>query len=279
MVYSLGIMQGRLTPSRGRGIQFFPFDTWENEFRDAVKIGLNEIEFIFDFDRYSENPLWSDLGIVRINNLILETGIKVNHICADFFMRRPFFRVDTAIRMENCEILKQLIQSATQIGARTIEIPLVDNSSIKTKAEEDVLIESLRNILPFAEDYDLTITLETDLPPQSFLSLLQKINHPLVKANYDSGNSSGLGYDPREEVTTLGTRIHNIHIKDRILGGSTVALGTGSVDFERFFQALKETCYGGSFILQAARGVDGDESKTIQHYMDFVSTYIQKYLV
>ena len=29
---SFGIMQGRLTPSQGKGIQFFPFDHWEKEF-------------------------------------------------------------------------------------------------------------------------------------------------------------------------------------------------------------------------------------------------------
>ena len=34
MKYSTGIMQGRLTEPRGRGIQFFPFENWEREFED-----------------------------------------------------------------------------------------------------------------------------------------------------------------------------------------------------------------------------------------------------
>ena len=48
---SYGIMQGRLTPSNGRGIQFFPFDNWQQEFITGSSIGLNEIEWIFDYDR------------------------------------------------------------------------------------------------------------------------------------------------------------------------------------------------------------------------------------
>lgn len=277
--YSFGIMQGRLTPSNGRGIQFFPFDNWENEFKFAANTGLNEIEFIFDFDRYEQNPLWSESGIDQIKDKIKQTGIKVNHICADFFMRQPFFRVEEVKRLENIEVLKKLILAAKQIGAYTIEIPLVDNSSIKTEAEEDLLLASLREVMPFAQENGITLGLETDLAPKPFLELLKKANHPLIKANYDSGNSSGLGYDHYEEVITLGNYIHNIHIKDRVLGGTTVSLGTGNANFERFFQALKEIDYSGSFILQAARGEDGKESETIKKYIDFVKKYIDKYLL
>ena len=41
---SFGIMQGRLTPSQGKGIQFFPFDHWEKEFELGAMIGINEVE-------------------------------------------------------------------------------------------------------------------------------------------------------------------------------------------------------------------------------------------
>jgi len=278
MKYSIGIMQGRLTEPKERGIQFFPFDTWENEFAAAAEIGLNEIEFIFDFDNYVENPLWSEEGIDKINGLIQKTRIRVNHICADFFMRRPFFRVEENIRQINVEILKKLIVSAKQINARNIEIPLVDNSSLKTDEEKKALLRSLREVLPIAQKCGITLRLETDLPPKNFLELLNECDSPLVRANYDSGNSSGLGYDSYEEVTTLGSYIKNIHIKDRIFGGTTVALGTGGADFDRLFQALKEINYQGGFILQAARGQEGREKEAVKNYMQFLLGYIKKYL-
>jgi len=279
MAYSLGIMQGRLTEPKGRGIQFFPFDNWAEEFAIAAELGLNEIEFIFDFDNYQDNPLWSETGLAKIQALAQEHGVKVNHICADFFMRRPFFRVDEVTRQENVAILKQLIIAAHTINAHNVEIPLVDKSSIKTDEEQVTLIASLREVLPTAEQYNITLGLETDLAPQPFFQLLNECNSPLIKANYDTGNSSGLGYNHREELEEFGSYIENVHIKDRLLGGTTVTLGTGNANFDQFFQALKPLNYQGSFILQVARGEEGEEKEAIKAYMSFVQDYIKKYLV
>ena len=90
-MHPIGIMQGRLVLPRGRGIQFFPFEEWQDEFRLASEIKIDEIDFIFDLDRFQENPLWQNIG--KIQDAMKESGVKVRHICADFFMRKPFFRV------------------------------------------------------------------------------------------------------------------------------------------------------------------------------------------
>ena len=50
--------------------------------------------------------------------------------------------------------------------------------------------------------------------------------------NYDIGNSACLGYDPEEEINNYGDRIYNVHIKDRLLHGSTVPLGSGNADIK-----------------------------------------------
>jgi len=277
-LFSLGIMQGRLTEPKGRGIQFFPFDNWENEFHLAKKLGLNEIEFIFDYENYQDNPLWGEQGIAKLNELISKTGIKVNSICFDYFMRKPFYKETNnqeSIRMENKNILEKIIDSSRKIKARLIEIPLVDNSSIKNDNEKalfkDFIIEILKN------NPDILIGLETDFPPKEFLDFIKYINHPMIRANYDSGNSSGLGYDHYEEITTLNKYVENIHIKDRVFHGTTVKLGTGSADFESFFKAVKEIGYKKSFILQAARNEDGKESENIKSQIDFLNDCISKF--
>jgi len=270
---SIGIMQGRLTPSNGRGIQFFPFDSWEKEFQLAESIGLDEIEFIFDYDKYQDNPLWSESGLDRINNLIRTHEMKINHICADFFMVKPFWES----KDQNINILKKLIQSAVKINAHNIEIPLVDNSSIKTKSQRKILIDSLNECLADIEKNKITLSLETDLNAQDFLFLLEDFNHPFIRANYDSGNSSGLGYDHTQELKTFGSFIENVHIKDRILNGSTVELGTGSADFNKVFKGLKEIGYNGSLIMQVVRGSDGSESNEVLSQIEFIKQYMIKY--
>ena len=78
-------------------------------------------------------------------------------------------------------------------------------------------------------------------------------------------------------MTTLRDYIFNIHIKDRVYHGTPVQLGTGSADFERLFQGLSEIGYKYNFILQAARGIDGDEEKNILSQVEFVRKYVNQY--
>ncbi len=277
-----GIMQGRLTEPGGRGIQFFPFENWKEEFKIARQIGIDEIEFIFDYENYEENPLWSKNGIEEIRTLIIETGIRVNSICFDYFMRRPFFKAENnkthkMLYEENKFFLEKIITSARGLGIKLIEIPIVDSSSIKSSAEKKMFKDFLLNLLEEQKDSNIYFGLETDYPPQILKEYIKSFKTPRVKANYDIGNSSALGYDSDEEITTLGGLINNIHIKDRALGGNTVALGDGNADFNSFFKALKEIEYSGSIILQAARGEDGYERETITKQLDFVKEYVDNF--
>ena len=278
---SLGIMQGRLIPSRGRGIQFFPFGEWEKEFEIGSRLGLNEIEWIFDYDRFEENPIWTTTGVRKIKEVINSTGIKVRSICFDYFMRRAFYksRGEKAekIKKENFEIVKNIIYKMKDIDATLLEIPMVDNSAIKSPYEETQIIEFLHSVLEIAEQVDILVGCETDLPVGKFRAFLEKVNSKRIFANYDSGNSSGLGYNPREEILSLAEYIANVHIKDRVYQGSTVQLGTGSADFEKVFSALKDVRYDRSVLLQAARGKDGEEEKNIKRQIEFVQKYCGKY--
>lgn len=275
---SYGIMQGRLTEPKGRGIQFFPFDNWENEFRVAAEIGLNEIEFIFDYDNYIHNPLWSETGRNKLKMLMESTGVKVHAICFDYFMRRAFYRADVSsqavLREENATIMKSVLNAMYELNIPLIEIPLVDDSSLRSYENKAQFREFILEIADGAEQ-NISFGLETDLPPQKFLDYLNWIGRENIGANYDSGNSSGLGYDMYEEVTTLREKILNIHIKDRKYQGTTVALGTGSADFEGLFRGLREIVYRGAYILQAARGVEGREKENIEDQLMFLKSYTE----
>lgn len=271
-----GIMQGRLTEPRGRGIQFFPFENWREEFTQGKKLGLDEIEFIFDYDRYQENPLWQGRGEM-VGTAVSESGVQVRSVCFDYFMRRAFYKKEGAEReallAENRKILQHVLTNMLVQGITLIEIPLVDDSSLQSASEASAFKKFL---LPIVAQTDVSISfgLETDLEPHRFVEYLESFGTERVGANYDSGNSSGLGYDPYEEIMTLGGRILNIHIKDRQYHGTTKQLGTGSADFCGFFRALCEIGYDGSLILQAARGVDGHEVENIAWQLRFVREWL-----
>lgn len=278
---SFGIMQGRLTPSKNRGIQFFPFENWQKEFYDAIEIGLNEIEWIFDYEKYEENPIFTDARRLRVRETVANTGIKINSICFDYFMRVPFYKIqgDEKNKMfsENCEMTYRVLNSLAELGGRLLEIPMVDNSSVKTIEEEKMAVEYVQKSAEMASEFGIKIGLETDFPPGKFKKFLESIGGKYVYANFDSGNSSGLGYDALEEIGSLKERIYNVHIKDRVYQGTTVKLGTGSADFNKVFSALKEVGYQNSFILQAARGEDGKEKDNIVQQLNFVKEYLARY--
>ena len=273
-------MQGRLTPSGGRGIQFFPFDEWKDEFSNGKKIGIQEIEWIFDYDRYEDNPLWTEAGYRQILNMCEDTGVTVRSVCFDYFMRRPFFKKENAereeLRNENLQITQRVLQGMSVIGASLLEIPLVDDSSMKTDHEKEMVRGFVYEVVKLAERFEVQISLETDLPPGAFKEFLDSIGCEIY-ANYDSGNSSGLGYDHEEEIMSLGDYIANVHIKDRKLHGTTMQLGTGSADFDKVFSSLRRIGYNKSIILQAARGEDGQEAENIQQQLEFIKDYCVKY--
>ena len=88
-------------------------------------------------------------------------------------------------------------------------------------------------------------------------------------------------YDTEFELEILKPWIVNVHIKDRNIGGSTMPLGQGDVNFDLFFSTLKKINYSGDFVIQGARE-DLDVSiitpeSTCEKYFTFVKNYIEKY--
>ena len=254
----IGIMQGRLSPRIDGKIQAYPAKTWQKEFEIAQEIGYSAIEWIVE-KPLEVNALMSKSGMQEIKEFILETGVRVDFVCADIFMQQPLVRMSQEIKEENKELLKNILVNAKEVGAIGVEIPFVDASSIKSESEKHELISCMQEAFKLAEEIGMKISLETDLNPTSFKELLDRINLNHVQANYDIGNSASLGFDPVEEIDTIGNRILNVHIKDRKLGSTTVPLGTGDADIKLSLSKLSEINYLGGITMQAARGTDDIE--------------------
>jgi len=92
--------------------------------------------------------------------------------------------------------------------------------------------------------------------------------------NYDIGNSASMGYDPTEEFLAYGSRVFNVHVKDRSLGGATVPLGLGVAQFDLVFERLSRSKYEGNFILQTARAENGDHVGALSHYRNLTFDWL-----
>ena len=253
----IGTMQGRLVPKYQGRYQAFPVGMWQDEFKVAKECGLDLIEFILDFNDAEENPLLKEGGVDEIKSIINKTGVSVQTICADYFMEAPLHSSDDKVSEESFKILEQLLEIAKTLQITDIVIPCVDQSSLETKEAVNRFVEQITKIIPKIEKQNINLSLETDLAPQPFIELLDKLNSKSITVNYDIGNSAALGFDSDEELNAYGNRITDIHIKDRILGGGPVMLGEGNANFVKFFGKLKEFDYQGPFIMQAYRDEEG----------------------
>jgi hexulose-6-phosphate isomerase len=253
----LGIMEGRLVPPEPGRFQSFPLTRWADEFELAQQVPLHYIEWIVDEYGAGVNPFPE-----RVDELLMlarRTGVAVRSLCADLFMEQPFVRCSDAEFAQRIATLEEMIAAAQRCGINRIVIPFVDRSKIENEADEARALQMLQAALPAAHRTGVELHLETALAPAAFAALLAQADDPFVKVNYDSGNSASLGYRVADEFAAYGARIGSVHVKDRVLGGGTVALGTGDVDFPALFDALRAIAYSGDITLQVARGADGDE--------------------
>ena len=250
-------MQGRLLSKYKDKYQAHPVGYWQNEFILAQQLGLDCIEFILDYDLWDCNPLMTTEGRKEILQISKNTGVKVKTICADYFMNAPLHSSDKDLREASKKVFDMLLSSAYEIGVKDIVLPCVDNSSLNDEVSCSSLSSSLDSLLPKAEALKVNICLETDLNPNNFYTFLEKFKSKRLTVNYDTGNSASLGYDIVEEFEAYGTRITDLHIKDRVFQGGSVFLGTGDVDFDKLFQQIIKYKFSGPIILQAYRDDEG----------------------
>ena len=137
----------------------------------------------------------------------------------------------------------------------------------------DVAMFLLHPPQPEAAAAGVELHLEMSFAPARFAALLARLPDA-VRVNYDSGNSASLGFHPDEEFAAYGERIGSVHVKDRVRGGTTVPLGTGSVDMPAFFSGLRRIRYGGDIILQVARSEEGREVEWARANRAFVEAAI-----
>lgn len=263
----IGFMQGRLSPQVHGKIQAFPWQHWREEFAAAQALGFGLMEWTLDAERLYENPLMTPEGRREIATLGKRHGVAVESLTGDFFMHAPFHKAAGAERERRLKDLRAVAQACAELGVRFLVIPLVDAGRMDTPQEEaDVLAA-------FASPFEVTIVFECDYEPRALARFIAQLG-PEYGINYDIGNSASLGYDPVEEIHAYGGRILNVHVKDRVRGGTTVPLGTGNANFRAVFAELRKARYDGNYILQTARAADGDHAGALQRYREMTERWI-----
>ena len=270
-------MQGRLSPLINGRIQAFPWECWKDEFPLAQKINIDLMEWTLDQERLYENPLLTEVGQAEIRSLCQQYAIGIPSLTGDCFMQAPLWKAKGAERVELERDFVEIAKGCADVGITMMVVPLVDNGRLENMAQEDDLVAFLESQSGFLVAHRLKVLFESDFVPQELARFIARLDSSLFGINYDIGNSAALGFNPQEEFIAYGSRIVNVHIKDRVLGGTTVPLGTGSANFDAVFAALAKANYQGNFILQTARAVDGNHSSSLSTYLDMTVSWLKQY--
>jgi L-ribulose-5-phosphate 3-epimerase len=262
----IGFIQGRLSPIINGKIQAFPWKYWQEEYKIAREIGFHLLEWTLDQERLYENPFMTTEGQSEIKSLCKQYKISIPSLTGDCFMQSPYYKVFGKKRESLLADFNNIIEASHLLGVGFIVFPLVDNGSLQTDADEESLLSGLTQVEPMLFKYGIKIAFESDFPPAKLNDFISKLSSANFGINYDMGNSAALGFDPKEEIRTYGERIFNVHIKDRVLNGTTVPLGHGYADIPMVLKELKTINYNGNYIIQAARAIDNDHAGVLRKY-------------
>lgn len=277
MSYKVGFMQGRLCERVDGKIQAFPRRDWENEFPAAAAIGLHLMEWTVDQERLHENPLMTIGGQEKILGLCQQYDVSIPSLTGDCFMQAPFWKTSGRARADLQADFLAIGRACSAVGIRMMVVPLVDNGRLENTDQENDLVDFLLAQQTFLAEHRLQVIFESDFTANELARFIARLPADQFGINYDIGNSAALGFKAEDEFSSYGARVVNVHVKDRVLGGSTVPLKTGSADFDAVFSALAQQNYQGNFILQTARADDGNHSEVLRSYRDMTQQWIKQY--
>ncbi len=267
-------MQGRLSHLVDGRIQAFPWEFWRAEFQTAEQHGFRLMEWTLDQDRLYENPLLTASGQFDIKTLCQAHHVSIPSLTGDCFMQAPFWKKEGVESEALKRDFRAIAEACAIIGISMIVVPLVDNGRLENAGQEDALVSFLCDQTPFFAKNRLRVVFESDLGPVELAKLIARFDPEYFGINYDIGNSAALGFNPVDEIAAYGHRVVNVHVKDRLLGGTTVPLGTGAVDFNVVFASLAKAGYAGNYILQTARAADDDHSAILCRYRDMTTDWL-----
>ncbi len=194
----------------------------------------------------------------------------------------PFWNLTTAARdslVRNAVVdrLRQGLQFAAEVGATHMVIhspfaylganPFTPYSpGPKLDEEISVAHETLREVLPLAEENGCTLVMENifDTNPRPLITLVKSFDSELVRLSVDTGHAfiaHRLGGPPPDQwVREAGDMLHHLHLQDTDGNADRHwEPGDGSVNWFAVFEALSELDHDPRLILEVDGPVRGAE--------------------
>jgi len=188
----------------------------------------------------------------------------------------------------------QYVQQSIRFAAE-LDCPMVDTvdgafeiPGMNRKEVFRVTCDNYRQVLPWAEDYNIIINVEPHGPYTNDLDFMQRLfqyfDSEHLRLNFDTGNTFIAGHDPLEYVKTLRQYLSHCHIKDVSpelaaavrgeetgIGSSIVPVGGGvnAENIKRCIEYLQQTKWDGVVSIEC-HGSDENTAASVKFMKQLV---------
>lgn len=249
-----------------------------DKFKLAKDLGFDGIEL--------NSPI--DLDKSEVLEAKARSGIELPSVVNKDHWKMPLSDPNPAVRKQIIESIAQSLQDVKDFGGDTVlVVPGVVNENVGYEQAYNTALNSIRELIPYAEKVGMQIALENVwnnflLSPLEAKRFVDEINHPLVGWYFDIGNILRYGW-PEHWIKTLNSRIMKLHIKEfsrelmntkGLREGFKVNLLEGDNNWPVVMKAVNEINHKGGWLTAEVSGGDRTRLKDISERMDKIIAYL-----
>ncbi|MGB3245309.1 MAG: sugar phosphate isomerase/epimerase [Sulfitobacter sp.] len=223
----------------------------------------------------------TEADFAATGKMLDELGLARTAVAANGDPAQNLISQDPAHRRAGVDRMKWVLECCAALGADRVSGPLHSTLGYfsgqgPTQAEFDRSIACQREIGAFASNCGVTVCLEALNRFECYLlntmdalsAHIQAINHPNIRAMYDTFHANIEEADPIVALTRNKDVVHHIHISENDRG----VPGRGNIPWSETYSAIKETGYDGWLTIEAfGRGLP-DLAAATKVWRDFAES-------
>lgn len=208
-----------------------------------------------------------------------DAGVTISGVAAHFLNAGGIASADEKHREQGLWAIREGLQLCRDLEAEALLVPFFGSAELQNDDDKKHLVENLQILAPEAGSAGVILAIEHTLHGDEAAQILEEINFPFVGDYWDMANCMALGYQPLEEIQSLGHHIARVHAKEfettRLVsprtpgsysGLNTVPFGSGDVPVKEILAALKNVGYTGWVTLET--GAFGERQSSAKAALD-----------
>ena len=258
--------------------------SWQDIYGAAKDLGFNGIEirglgdeiFSVKAQPFTEQQL--PKTIEKLRSLDIEISCLSSGACLKY--KDKYAEAETEI--------VAYAQLASKLGTSYIRILADLEPAPNGEVDDDYIVECLKKLAPIAEEYNVTLLVETNgvyCNSARLAAVLDRVASRKVAALWDMHHPYRyMGEAPETTVANLGQYIKYAHVKDSVMrADGTVEyrlMGNGDIPVKEMIEALKTINYDGYISLEWVKRWASDLSDggiVIPQYAQYMASYKKKH--